>query len=472
MKRAIITVGLGFGDEGKGATVDYLTRKYEADLVVRYCGGSQAGHNVQLPDGRRHTFSQFGAGTLAADNYGGKFPTCPQKQRQVGNLPPQPARPRTYLGPHVIIDPLAMAREAEHLSDLGVHDPARRLTIHSQCLVTTPWLKILNQLRELSRGAAKHGSCGQGIGEARSYWLKNGADAVFAADLRQPDVLRHKLELQRQRILLELQDFIDRISDDALQEFGIWDLNTEAIACDLHEALPPEVTVDAALPEFQTAIFEGAQGILLDEYRGFHPHTTWNTVTPHHAWELIHALGVEAVAVLGITRAYTTRHGEGPLPTFNRELTARLQDAGNPWNPWQGSLRCGWLDLPLLRYAAAVAGTLDGIVVNHLDQMRGSEWLICEAYRDAALSPATAPHLAWQSRLTEALRQAEPVLSPATPESILRSVSEIAPLAVTGFGPSYEDRCFTELVFRKHREELEPAMSAVFAQASGRASSG
>ncbi len=68
MKRAIITVGLGFGDEGKGATVDYLTRQLEADLVVRYCGGSQAGHNVQLPDGRRHTFSQFG--TIPAPGWG------------------------------------------------------------------------------------------------------------------------------------------------------------------------------------------------------------------------------------------------------------------------------------------------------------------------------------------------------------------------------------------------------------------
>src|ERR1700757_694187 len=101
MKRAIITVGLGFGDEGKGATVDYLTRKLEADLVVRYCGGSQAGHNVQLRDGRRHTFSQFGAGTLA-------------------DVPA-----RTYLGPNMIIDPPALAREAEHLAQLGVADPGR-----------------------------------------------------------------------------------------------------------------------------------------------------------------------------------------------------------------------------------------------------------------------------------------------------------------------------------------------------------
>src|ERR1051325_8955786 len=98
MKRAIITVGLGFGDEGKGATVDFLSRRYEADLVVRYCGGPQAGHNVELPDGRRHTLSQFGAGPL------------------VEGLP----RPRTYLGPNVIIDPPALLREAQHLSELGV----------------------------------------------------------------------------------------------------------------------------------------------------------------------------------------------------------------------------------------------------------------------------------------------------------------------------------------------------------------
>src|SRR6476646_4048219 len=115
MKRAIITVGLGFGDEGKGATVDFLARRLGADLVVRYCGGSQAGHNVELPDGRRHTFSQFGAGTLA------------------------PQRPRTYLGPNVVIDPPALLREARHLEGLGVADPFGLLSVHPRCLVTTYW---------------------------------------------------------------------------------------------------------------------------------------------------------------------------------------------------------------------------------------------------------------------------------------------------------------------------------------------
>ncbi|MBY0527925.1 MAG: adenylosuccinate synthetase [Gemmataceae bacterium] len=430
MKRAVITVGLGFGDEGKGATVDYLTRKLEADLVVRYCGGSQAGHNVQLPDRRRHTFSQFGAGTLT-------FPSAP---------------PRTYIGPNVIIDPLALVREARHLTELGVRDPARLLTIHPRCLVATPWLQSLNRLRELSRGEARHGSCGQGIGEARAYWLKYGDDAVFAADLRQRDVLRHKLELQRQRTLLELQDFIDRIPADALDEFGLWELNAEAVSCDLHEALPEGLSIDAIAPAFRTAIFEGAQGVLLDEYRGFHPYTTWNTVTPHHAWELVHAMDVEAVAVLGITRAYTTRHGEGPLPTFSEELTNRLQDVGNPANRWQGSLRCGWLDLPLLRYAAAAVGPLDGIVVNHLDQVRQADCRVCDVYRNVTLAPSAAPQLSWQGRLAQELNRAEPVLSLATSDRIVRILSDIAPVVITGSGPTREQREVARpLVFRNRK---------------------
>ncbi len=426
MKRAIITVGLGFGDEGKGATVDFLARKFEADLVVRYSGGSQAGHNVELPDGRRHTFSQFGAGSLIED------------------------RPRTYLGPQVIIDPQALRREAEHLAELGVSDPVRLITIHPRCLVTTPWLKVLCQLRELSRGNAKHGSCGQGISAARQYWLRYGADAVFAADLADCNTLRAKLELQRQRVLLEVQELLPRVNRDFLREMDLWNRSSADAAGELHEAglgIPTGETV----PACRTAVFEGAQGVLLDEYRGFFPYATWSTVTAHHAWELVEQMGADAVCVLGLTRAYMTRHGEGPLPTFSAALTERLRDPGNPWNQWQGSMRCGWLDLPLLRYAAAVAGPLDGLVVNHVDQVAGSECLMCESYRNAELAVAPAPELAWQQRLTDQLRQAEPVLTRATPESIVATLNTIAPVAITASGPTWEARMARPLPFRKRR---------------------
>src|SRR5438067_7146823 len=109
MRRAIVTVGLGFGDEGKGAAVDFLCRRHDADLVVRYSGGSQAGHNVQLPDGRRHTFSQFGAGTLAGVS--------------------------TYVAAPVVLHPTALVREAAHLEELGVAAPFRTLTVHPRLLI-------------------------------------------------------------------------------------------------------------------------------------------------------------------------------------------------------------------------------------------------------------------------------------------------------------------------------------------------
>jgi adenylosuccinate synthase len=426
MKRAVITVGLGFGDEGKGATVDALVRSLGADLVVRYCGGSQAGHNVELPDGRRHTFSQFGAGTLA------------------------PHRPRTYLGPNVIIDPPAMCREAKHLAELGVASPAGLLSVHPRCLVTTFWHRTLNRLRELSRQAGRHGSCGQGIGEARRYCLAHGQDAVFAADLRDRGVLRHKLELLRQRALLELQEVIGKLSPDDVREAGLWEVNTEAVTRDLMESWPEEITLSAKVPECSSAVFEGAQGVLLDEYRGFHPYTTWSTVTAHHAWELVAEMGVEAVCVLGITRSYTTRHGAGPFPTYSEELTERLRDPGNPHNPWQGSLRCGWLDMPLLRYAAEVAGPFDGMVVNHLDQVTDG-WMVCDEYRGVELRPAAGPSLAWQEGLTLQLTAAEPVLRPATGDEVLRYVGELGTVVVTGHGPGHEPRTVGRLRFRKRR---------------------
>jgi adenylosuccinate synthase len=432
MKRAIITVGLGFGDEGKGATVDFLTRYYDADLVVRYCGGSQAGHNVQLPGGARHTFSQFGAGTLATTS-----------------------RPcRTYLGPNVVIDPPALWREAEHLAELGVHEPAGLITVHPRCLVTTIWHVMINRMRELARGADRHGSCGAGIGEARSYWLEHGQDAVFAADLRDWHVLRQKVELLRQRALLKVQDLVSRMSGDQLRELDLWGLDTESVAGQLSESLEKGVMLSAAVPECRTAVFEGAQGVLLDEYRGFHPHTTWSTVTAHHAWELVRQMEVDAVAVLGVTRAYTTRHGEGPLPTYSAALTARLRDPGNPDNPWQGSLRCGWLDMPLLRYAAQAAGALDGIVVNHLDQVGADEWFVCDAYRNASLSPAEAPNLAWQSQLTRQLGEAGAAFTPATGDEIIGRLEEVAPVVLTGHGATHEGRRFSGLKFRGRRVPL------------------
>jgi adenylosuccinate synthase len=417
MKRAVITVGLGFGDEGKGATVDFLTRELDADLVVRYCGGSQAGHNVELPDGMRHTFSQFGAGTLAGA--------------------------KTYLSQHVVIFPGALEAEADHLETLGVRRPWERLFVHPAALVTTEFARIMNRLRELARGDARHGSCGHGIGETRSYWLKHGCDAITAGDLSDRDVLWNKLELQRQRLLLELQGIACTSPESRRLAAEFFALSARDVSEEMH-VLGVRLQLSTAVPDCRIAIFEGAQGVLLDEWRGFHPYTTWSTVTQHHALELAAESGAEEVCALGVTRAYATRHGAGPFPTEDAGMA--LTDHGNPWNAWQHGIRFGHLDLMLLKYAmAASGGRIDGLVVNCLDHL-GERARICTAYEDfVELSPSDIPSLPRQEHLAETLFQVRPIYESMTAGELLESLAQLAPVAITGRGPTWRDRVTNRL---------------------------
>jgi adenylosuccinate synthase len=428
MKRAVIVQGLGFGDEGKGATVDFLTRTLSADLVVRYCGGSQAGHNVVLPDGRRHTFSQFGSGTLAGA--------------------------ATYLGEQTIINLPAMHREAEHLLEMTGENPFAKLVVHPRALVSTADQQQINRLRELARGANRHGSCGHGIGETRNYWLRHGQDAVFAADLADRETLGGKLELLRQRVLLEAQDLLDSVPADERWRLNIFMEPVNRLARELRRMAEP-LTFQFNVPEYSTAIFEGAQGVLLDEWRGFHPYTTWSTVTHHHALALVEESGAEDVCTLGVTRAYMTRHGAGPLPTWGPELDAMLTDPGNPTNDWQGTIRRGWLDLVLLRYAVASAGgPLDGLVLNCLDDLAQLHPKICVGYRSGSgneiesLPVSPVPWLAAQEKLTAILQQAVPVYQEVCEAELCETLArELAPIAITGAGPSWKDKTFNGLRF-------------------------
>jgi len=451
MKRAVIVEGLGFGDEGKGATVDFLVRELQADLVIRFCGGSQAGHNVELDDGHRHTFSQFGAGSLAGA--------------------------ATYLGEQMIIHPAAMRAEAAHLRRLTGRDPFAALAGHPRTLVSTLYHQELNRLRELARGAARHGSCGPGIGETRRYWLEHGQDAVTAADLQDLDLLVAKLELLRQRCLLEIESLMPRVPGGQRGRAALFFEPSRNIAANLHRLSAP-LTIQPETPPFRTAVLEGSQGVLLDEWRGFHPYTTWSTVTLHHALAIAGEAGIDELCTLGVIRCYLTRHGAGPMPTRDRDLEEAIADRGNPPNPWQGRIRCGWPDLVLLRYAVAAAGgPIDGLVINGLDQLRGFPLRIATGYRRATGAPrrhlpvAAAPCLAWQSRLASYLQQAEPVYERISLTDLeTRLEREIAPQAIRSVGPSARGRTLRELRFRPlaesraaytplHRSETGPAVA-------------
>jgi adenylosuccinate synthase len=395
-------VDLGFGDAGKGSLVDFLVRDQGADLVVRFNGGAQAGHNVVAPDGRHHTFSQFCAGHLAGA--------------------------RGLLGPDFLLHPLAMAVEAAHLQD-----PWSRTEVDGRARVITPWHQAAGRIREVLRGAAAHGSCGVGVGERVADGLAHPDDAIFASDLRDPGHVRVRLERQRERKRAELAAL-------GAEDLGLFDdagLVGRVLAAwrdvgDRLAVLTPDQT-RRRIADARVVIFEGAQGVLLDETWGFHPHTTWSDCTFRGAQALA---GDRPVTRLGAIRAYMVRHGPGPFPT---EEDPPLPEPHNAADGWQGAFRTGPLDLVLLRYAIEVCGGIDGLAITCLDRVDAPR--VARSLGGVArLDPGDPADLAHREALGRWLRGAVPAL--ATPPSLLGEAEDRlgVPVVLTSQGARAGDK--------------------------------
>jgi adenylosuccinate synthase len=199
-------------------------------------------------------------------------------------------------------------------------------------------------------------------------------------------------------------------------------------------------------------IFEGAQGVLLDEWYGFHPHTTWSTTTFANALGLLAESGVAAddAVRLGVVRTFTTRHGAGPLVTEDSALASVLPEAHNGTGTWQGAFRFGHFDAVAQRYALAVCGGADALMVTHADRVP-AELKVCRAYRTATGIPplGTLPHspipdLDHQRVLTKTASHATPILvdGPAEagdwPEFLAEELG--VPLAAVSRGPSWTQK--------------------------------
>ncbi|HEX5541533.1 MAG TPA: adenylosuccinate synthetase [Micromonospora sp.] len=406
-----IVVDLGYGDAGKGTVVDWLCATRPVHAVVRFNGGAQAAHNVILRDGRWHTFSQFGSGTF---------------------------RPgvRTHLSRFMVVDPLALAVEADHLASVGVPDAFDRLTIDGAALLATPYHQAANRAREVARGTDRHGSCGMGVGEAMSYALAHPDEAPRVADCRTPELLRRRLAALRDRLAAELGPLDAPPIDDCVTTFTAF-AECVSIVDESHLA---------DLLQAGTCVFEGAQGVLLDEWHGFHPYTTWSTTTFANAEQLLAETGMPGEATrLGVLRIVTTRHGPGPLVT--EDPTLPFTDPHNPSNPWQGPFRFGHFDAVAHRYALEVAGGVDGLALTHLD-LAGERLQICRAYDWAdRLVPGPPGDLDRQAQLTSRLLRTRPVYGPAPADWAAAVQEELgAPVLLTSHGPTAE-----------HKASLAPA---------------
>ncbi len=411
--RHFVVCGLGFGDEGKGSVVDFLCRPRRPDparAVIRFNGGAQAGHNVLTADGRHHTFAQFGSGCFTPGV-------------------------RTHLSRFVLVDPLALAAEAGGLAAAGVPDALARLTVDRDALLVTPYHRAANQARETARGRDRHGSCGMGIGETARYALAWPGDAPRVADCAAPRTLARSLARLRDQLSDELGPLGGPPAEDL---------------CDAYRAFADRVPlVDGGylrrLLREGPAVFEGAQGVLLDEWRGFHPFTTWSTTTFGNAEALLAEAGETAVR-LGVVRCYLTRHGPGPFVT--EDPTLELPEPHNGTGAWQGVFRAGHPDAVALRYAVEVAGGVDGVALTHLDVAARHRLRLCQAYRAGGrlmsrIEPGPERDLDAQERLTGTLLRARPVYSdPVSGCDPARDWPDVfeemlgAPVVLRSYGPT------------------------------------
>jgi adenylosuccinate synthase len=236
-----------------------------------------------------------------------------------------------------------------------------------------------------------------GVGEAMAYQLAHPDEAPRVADCQEPPVLRRKLVALRDRLTAEVGLLEAPPVDDCVAAFMAFAARVSIV----------DGLFTAALLQAGDVVFEGAQGVLLDEWHGFHPYTTWSTTTFANADKLLAEAGMAGEATrLGVLRVVTTRHGPGPLVTEDQAL--RLTDPHNPTNAWQGRFRFGHFDAVAHRYALAVAGGVDGLVLTHLDAV-DDRLLMCHAYDwTDRLVPGPAGDLDRQAALTQRLMVSQP----------------------------------------------------------------
>ncbi len=343
-----VVVGAQWGDEGKAKVVDFLTE--EADLVIRFQGGANAGHTVEVGD-QKFIFHLIPAGIMH-----------PGKQCIIGN--------------GVVLDPAQLLHEIDEVRSKGFSIDGR-LWVAENAQVVLPYHKVLDQLKEKAAGKSAIGTTGRGIGPA--YYDKVNRNGIRVGDLLEEHSLRERLE----RTVTAHNETIQKL-------FGGEPLSAEKIFLeyrDLGRLIKPYVAdtvalINTALKQGKRLIFEGAQGTVLDVDHGTYPYvTSSNTVAA--AACIGSGVGPTAInQVIGVVKAYTTRVGNGPFPTeITGTIGQELRRIGHEYGATTGrERRCGWFDAVLVRRAAMVNG-LTHLAITKMDVLDGFDSIeVCTAY--------------------------------------------------------------------------------------------
>ncbi|WP_315117088.1 adenylosuccinate synthase [uncultured Clostridium sp.] len=346
---AVVVLGAQWGDEGKGKMTDYLAEG--ADVVVRYQGGNNAGHTVEVGD-KQYKLHLIPSGIL----YDNKI---------------------NVIGNGVVIDPKALFEEMEYLKELGVSITPNNFIISDRAQIIMPYHKILDGIKERARGKKDIGTTGKGIGPC--YTDKMERSGIRVCDLIDRDVFKEKLRDN----IEEKNNIITKVYSetplDVQEVFREYILYAEKIKPFVKDT---SVEIYKHIKEEKKVLFEGAQGTLLDIDYGTYPYvTSSNTIAGGVC--IGAGIGPRMISnAVGIVKAYTTRVGKGPFPTELTDDTGDwIREKGHEYGVTTGrSRRCGWLDLVILKTAARVSG-LTSFAITKIDTLAGLDKIkVCIGY--------------------------------------------------------------------------------------------
>ncbi len=357
--KTAVVVGAQWGDEGKGKIVDVLSERFS--VVARYAGGHNAGHTVII-GGQKFILQLVPCGVLR--------PSC-----------------RGVIGNGVVLDPMAFLKEIGKLRELGI-DVDRQLFISNRAHVILPYHRMIELAAESAPGRQKIGTTSRGIGPA--YEDKMARSGLRVVDMLNPSLLRTHIQNachEKNAIAHAL------FGTDPLDPDKMYEEYARASAQIAPFVTDTAVLINEAIDHGQSVMFEGAQGTLLDIDHGTYPFVTSSSATAGGAVTGTGVGPTKIGTVIGVTKAYVTRVGEGPFPTeIHDEVGEELRARGHEYGAVTGRpRRCGWLDLPLLRYSNHVNGT-EWLVVTKLDVLDElAEIPVCTGYRIAGKSVDCIP---------------------------------------------------------------------------------
>jgi adenylosuccinate synthase len=351
MSNGIVVVGAQWGDEGKGKIVDVFSAN--ADMVVRYQGGANAGHTLVV-NGQKTVLHLVPSGILHPET------TC-------------------VIASGVVIDAEGLVDEIKKLKANNYLQNPKQLLVSDSCTVILPYHKALDAAREKSLAEGKIGTTGKGIGPA--YEDRASRRAIILADLFDRDNLKAKLELS----LIEKNALLEKVYGEKTHDVDELMKKLRSLADELapYRARDASSIIHKYLKTGKKVLFEGAQGTLLDILHGTYPFVTSSSTVAGSAC-IGAGIGPTNIGkVIGITKAYTTRVGSGPFPTELKDETGvKIQSIGHEFGSTTGRpRRCGWLDLVAMKYAIRVNG-ITNIALLKLDVLTGFDKIgVCTGYK-------------------------------------------------------------------------------------------